>query len=154
MRARSSPERWGAVSPHLDRALELTGEERGAWLAALRAEGLASMTAVERPAGLGKIKLLPVALPPAVAEVERRLSVIDNLEHTVEQNLARCGRRRQSLLKRAFEGRLVPQGPSDEPAARLLERIRAATDSTDRPRQRRRMVRGRSAASAGAGRRR
>jgi type I restriction enzyme S subunit len=33
---------------------------------------------------------------------------------------------RQSILKRAFEGRLVPQDPSDEPADRLLERIRAA----------------------------
>lgn len=77
-------------------------------------------------------------LPPAAeqariaAEVERRLSVIDNLEHTVEQNIARCGRLRQSILKRAFEGKLVPQDPSDEPASRLLERIRAATDSTDR----------------------
>ena len=33
---------------------------------------------------------------------------------------------RQSILKRAFEGRLVPQDPNDEPAAVLLECIRAA----------------------------
>jgi len=28
------------------------------------------------------------------------------------------------VLKRAFEGRLVPQDPDDEPASVLLERIR------------------------------
>ena len=36
---------------------------------------------------------------------------------------------RQSILKRAFEGRLVPQDPDDEPAAVLLERIRAAREA-------------------------
>jgi type I restriction enzyme S subunit len=31
---------------------------------------------------------------------------------------------RQSILKKAFEGRLVPQDPNDEPAEKLLERIK------------------------------
>ncbi len=31
---------------------------------------------------------------------------------------------RQDILKRAFEGRLVPQDPTDEPADKLLARIR------------------------------
>jgi type I restriction enzyme S subunit len=31
---------------------------------------------------------------------------------------------RRSILKRAFEGRLVPQDPNDEPASVLLERIK------------------------------
>jgi hypothetical protein len=38
--------------------------------------------------------------------------------------LKRAGRLRQSILKHAFAGRLVPQDTSDEPAAKLLERIR------------------------------
>jgi type I restriction enzyme S subunit len=64
-----------------------------------------------------------------VAEVERRLSVVEALEREVEAALARAGRLRQAVLKRAFEGRLVAQDPDDEPASALLERIRAAREA-------------------------
>ena len=70
-------------------------------------------------------------LPPTseqrriVAEVERRLSLVAALEAAVEAALARARRLRQAVLKQAFEGRLVPQDPDDEPASALLERIRA-----------------------------
>jgi type I restriction enzyme S subunit len=60
-----------------------------------------------------------------VEEVERLLSVADAEEKAIEAALKQAARLRQSILKRAFEGRLVPQDPSDEPADRLLERIRA-----------------------------
>ena len=74
---------------------------------------------------------LRVPFPPLaeqqriVAEVEQRLSVADEMEKTVEQSLKRAERLRQSILKRAFEGKLAPQDPSDEAASVLLERIQA-----------------------------
>jgi type I restriction enzyme S subunit len=44
-----------------------------------------------------------------VREVERRLSVIEELEAAVDANLTRADRLRQSVLGTAFTGRLVPQ---------------------------------------------
>jgi type I restriction enzyme S subunit len=71
------------------------------------------------------IRLAPVGECERISqEVERRLSVIDELEATLEANLKRAARLRQGILKRAFEGRLVPQDPNDEPASVLLEGIR------------------------------
>lgn len=68
-----------------------------------------------------------------VAEVERRLSIVDELETQVAADLKRAGRLRQSILKRAFAGRLVPQDPNDEPAVKLLERIKAARREASEP---------------------
>ena len=41
-----------------------------------------------------------------VAEVERRLSVVEELEAVVSANLQRVTRLRQSILQKAFEGQL------------------------------------------------
>lgn len=60
-----------------------------------------------------------------VSEIERRFSIIDEMERVVDESLIKAERLRQSVLKKAFEGRLVEQSPDDEPAGVLLERIRA-----------------------------
>ena len=39
-------------------------------------------------------------------------------------SLARAGRLRQAILKRAFQGRLAPHDPNDEPTERLVERVK------------------------------
>jgi hypothetical protein len=59
--------------------------------------------------------MFPVPVPPLheqqqiVAEVERRLSVIEEIEATVEANHTRADRLRQSILQQAFSGRLISE---------------------------------------------
>ena len=78
---------------------------------------------------------LLVPLPPPqeqsriVAEVDRQMSFLEACERAVEAGLTRSAALRRSVLKAAFEGRLVPQDPSDEPASVLLERIRAESSA-------------------------
>lgn len=55
---------------------------------------------------------IPTPIPPLakqmriVAEVERRLSVVEELESVVTANLQRATRLRQSILQKAFTGEL------------------------------------------------
>ena len=49
------------------------------------------------------------ALSDGVAEVERRLSVVEELESVVPANLQRATRLRQSILQKAFIGELLTE---------------------------------------------
>lgn len=68
-----------------------------------------------------------------VEELERKLSSADELQSEIDKALARSGILRQSILKKAFSGRLVAQVPNDEPASILLERIRAERLAAPKP---------------------
>jgi len=61
-----------------------------------------------------------------VEEIENRMSSMKEVESVLEKSLKQAERLRQGILKQVFEGKLVPQDPSDEPADKLLERIKEA----------------------------
>ena len=60
-----------------------------------------------------------------VENIESCFSIAHEVEKIAEQTLKQSERLRQSILKTAFEGKLVPQNSTDEPAEKLLERIKA-----------------------------
>jgi type I restriction enzyme S subunit len=68
-----------------------------------------------------------------VREIESRLSVCDEVERSIFQSLEKAAALRQSILKKAFEGKLLTSAELDqckqaddyEPASVLLERITA-----------------------------
>jgi type I restriction enzyme, S subunit len=79
----------------------------------------------------GEIQSLAIAIcgieeqQQILIELECRLSEVDQLDQTISTSLQQAEALRQSILKKAFSGRLVPQDPNDEPASALLARIKA-----------------------------
>jgi type I restriction enzyme, S subunit len=59
-----------------------------------------------------------------VSQIEQGFSLIENTSQIVESTLQNLQTMKMSILKQAFEGKLVPQDPNDEPASVLLERIK------------------------------
>jgi type I restriction enzyme S subunit len=84
-----------------------------------------SMRNISQP----KLKALEVPIPSVklqrklIAEVERKMSLVDQLEYTLVSRQGSASRLQMAILARAFTGHLVPQAPDDEPASIFLERF-------------------------------
>ncbi len=72
--------------------------------------------------------------------LSEKLTNLDQLEKTISDSLLQADTLRQSILKKAFSGQLVPQSPDDEPACVLLERIRSERTAQQPARKRGRKV--------------
>jgi restriction endonuclease S subunit/predicted ATPase len=95
----------------------------------------------------GVLARLPVPIAPTeeqteiLRQVEHRLAAADKLATTLEKQLTRARAMRQSLLRDALRGSLVPQDLNDESAAALLEHIRQEkVQSGSQQKQRRREI--------------
>ncbi len=77
-----------------------------------------------------QLKSIKVSLPPLleqhriVSKIESIFGRIDAIEKQVDDSLTKLDQLKKSTLKKAFEGKLVPQDPSDEPAEILLQKIK------------------------------
>jgi type I restriction enzyme S subunit len=82
---------------------------------------VASSTSGLHTLSISKVRSIPIPIPPKeeakniVQYIERKTTVTDQVLRDVENELNRTGRLRQSILKHAFEGKLVPQDLAKEP---------------------------------------
>ena len=81
------------------------------------------------------LQRISMSLPDSIAEqieivneIEKHFSIIDKLEVVVQKSIKESKRLRQSILKQAFEGKLVEQDLNDESASILLEKIAKAKE--------------------------
>lgn len=102
-----------------------------------------SSTAITQPnINAEAIKRIVVSVPALVEqqEIVRRVEDLFAFADRIESRLAEArktvDRLTPAALAKAFRGELVPQDPDDEPASKLLERIRASKASSSEKPQR------------------
>ena len=87
---------------------------------------------------LSIIKNTFIPIPPInelqqiVLEIDRITTIIERLFIFTLNALTGISRLRQSILRKAYEGRLLDQYPEDEPASILLQRIQAERQDTEK----------------------
>jgi type I restriction enzyme, S subunit len=144
---REEPERPLSFASYLIRLRLVPSSSLLGWIALLWEspavrlwiEKRAATSAGQHNISLSVLKSLVVPLPPEreqatiVEAVENQLSMIEHLEADLETKLKSAQALRQSILRDAFAGKLVPQDANDEPASELVKRI--AAEREERARQ-------------------
>ena len=99
------------------------------------------LSAAQGKLALSRIKTLPVPLTSEQEQIEivRKIKYflqwLNQIEIEILSAVPNLDFLDRSILAKAFRGELVPQDPNDEPAAVLLERIRAEREQTSTPKQ-------------------
>ena len=101
---------------------------------------MATVKAVAQPSlSMGTIRQTPIAFPSIkeqqqiIREIESYLSICDKVEQNITEALEKSEALRQSILKKAFEGKLLSEAEIEQckqeadykPASVLLEKIKA-----------------------------
>ena len=91
--------------------------------------------------GLVKSIAIPVPPLPEMLElcdvIDRQLTAILKIEEALESQMPLVQAQKQSVLREAFRGSLVPQEPTDETAAAFIEHIAAERAAACRSRKKR-----------------
>ncbi len=66
-----------------------------------------------------------------VKEIDFNFTIIDAIMSNIDENIIKSYKLRQSILRKAFNGQLVSQYRNDEPAEKLLERIKAEKEKQE-----------------------
>lgn len=81
-----------------------------------------------------KFQNLPFPVPPLheqreiVQKLENQFAFIERIENDINSLFGKCIALNRKILSNAFQGKLVSQDPTDEPASKLLERIKTDKD--------------------------
>ena len=106
-------------------------------------EAFAPATA-QKNINLETLSMVRIPLPPLaeqeeiVAKIEKAMDWLSTVSGEREAASKLLNHLDQATLAKAFRGELVPQDPNDEPASKLLERIRAARAAAPKPKRQRR----------------
>jgi type I restriction enzyme, S subunit len=90
---------------------------------------------VQASISMENIRKILVCVPPLkeqneiVNKIEYYFSIIDKMEKIFVEMMRQSTNLHNTILKNAFEGKLVPQDPTDEPAEILLEKIKQERES-------------------------
>ena len=102
-------------------------------------ESMSNTTAGQHNVKVTTCREIPINLPTLqeqnqiIQEIESRLSVCDKVEQSIKESIEKAEALRQSILKKAFEGKLLSQAEIElckkeadyEPASELLKKIQA-----------------------------